>query len=82
MRVADGVHVEWVEDEAVILDEDNTQLHYLNSSAAQVYALVEELGFDEAMQELRSRHGAAPFDSGEIGALIEEMTAKGLLVDD
>ncbi len=76
------MHVEWVEDEAVVLDEDNTQLHYLNSSAAQVYALVEELGFEAAMKELRSRHGDAPFDSGEMDVLVEEMKAKGLLVDD
>lgn len=82
MRAADGLHVEWVDEEAVVLDETNTQLHYLNSSAATLYALIQELGFEGAMKEMRTSFGDGPFDAGEIDALVEEMMAKGLLVDD
>ena len=82
MRAAEGLHVEWVDEEAVVLDEDNTQLHYLNSSAATLYALIQEVGFDEALDELRRKYGDGPFDAGEISTLVEEMVAKGLLVDD
>lgn len=55
MRPDPAYHVEWVEDEAVILDTRMHELHYLNAAAAYVYALILEHGFDAAMADLRSR---------------------------
>lgn len=82
MRAADHLHVEWVGDEAVVLDESATQLHYLNSSAATLWALIQESGFEGGLERLRATFGDAPFEAGEVEAAIQEMQEKGLLVDD
>ena len=75
------MHIEWVEDEAVVLDEEGERLHYLNSSAAVFFALVHEFGFDQALTEMRKRFGARLFEDGSIDALIEDFVDRGLLID-
>ena len=77
-----GLHVEWVDDEAVVLDEESTRLHYLNSAAAAVFALIAEFGFDQAVERVRASFGDKPFENGEFDALVADMVDKGLLVDD
>ena len=75
------MHVEWVDDEAVVLDEEDRQLHYLNSSAAYFFALVLEHGYDRALQTLRDGHAGNAELEGDLEALIEVMTDQGLLID-
>ena len=58
MRPADGKHVEWIDDEAVVLDPSTEELHYLNAPAALLYALILEHGFDRGLEELRGIYGA------------------------
>ena len=81
MIPADGLHVEWVEDEAVVLDEGGDRLHYLNSSAALFFALVQEFGFELALSHMRERFGDDLFADGSIDALVEDMKDRGLLID-
>jgi hypothetical protein len=80
VHATEGVHVEWVEDEAVILHPETKQLHYLNSSAAMVYALIQEEGFDAALKEIRARH-QGPEVEENLRQLVEDLVEKGLLVD-
>ena len=80
MNLAPHLHVEWVEDEAVVLDPDTQQLHYLSPPAALAYALIGELGYDQGIEELRARHGKAPTFEGDLKALIKELTTRGILV--
>ena len=79
MRVVEGKHVEWVEQEAVVLDPESGLLHYLNPTAALVYALILEHGFDDAMQELERTYADNPGMKEELPALLEEMVEQGLL---
>ena len=81
MRTAPGLHVEWVDDEAVILDPQTNQLHYLNPAAALVYALIEELGFDGAIAEVKDRFSGRDEFEAQLDEVIEGMKEKGLLVD-
>jgi hypothetical protein len=77
------MHVEWVGEEAVVLDQVTSSLHYLNSSAALVYALILEHGFEAAMQKLAMIFGSMTEERRlEISALLDEMTRVGLLVED
>jgi hypothetical protein len=80
IRAAPQIHVEWVDDEAVVLDSERDQFHYLNSSAALVYATVLEYGYEKAMEELHRRFGGNPQTTEELRRLIEDMLEKGLLV--
>ena len=77
-----GLYVEWVDDEAVVLDEESTRLHYLNPAAAAVFALISEFGFDQAVERVRASFGDKPFENGEFDALVADMVDKGLLLDD
>lgn len=81
VRAAEGMHVEWVDDEAVLLNPETGQIHYLNPAAALVYALILEHGYGGAMQELDRNFGAERV-STDVAALTEDMVAKGILVDD
>lgn len=81
MIPADGLHVEWVDDEAVVLDESGDRLHYLNSAAAVFFALVQEFGYESALDRMRERFGPALFEDGSIEALVEDMKDRGLLID-
>ena len=82
MRAADDLHVEWVEDEAIVLDQEGQQLHYLNPTAAVFFALVQEVGFAAAQEQMRQRFGAAATNDGSLDGLVEEMVAKKLLIDE
>jgi hypothetical protein len=82
MRAAHGVHVEWVDDEAVVLDSSSGQLHYLNSSAALVYALILEHGHEDAMKHLVDLFEPSPRFEQEVDVLIEELRDKGLIIDE
>jgi hypothetical protein len=82
MRVADAMYVEWVEGEAVVLNRDSGELHYLNGPAALVFALIQEHGYDGAMREVRQRFGTAEGMREELDDLIKDMLDKQILVDD
>ena len=77
MEATPGMHVEWVGDEAVVLDPSNGHVHYLNPPSALFYGLVLEHGFDGALDRLRTLHPEAPED--DIHEIVEQMTAAGLL---
>ena len=81
MRPADGKHVEWIDDEAVVLDPSTEELHYLNGPAALLYALILEHGFDRGMEEVRSIYGAESEIEKGIEDCLEGLADKGLLVD-
>lgn len=80
MRPAPHVHVEWVDDEAVVLDPDRQELHYLNASAALAFALITEHGYDPGIAELRSRYGETPDFDAQLEHLVKELVDKGLLI--
>ena len=82
MRVADGKHVEWVDEEAVVLDSDTGDLHYLNGPAAKVFAFIGEYGYDQALKELEKQHGDTPNFKEELQDVLKDMVEKGLLVDE
>lgn len=82
MKVADGKHVEWVDEEAVVLDAETGDLHYLNGPAAKVYALIGEYGYDKGLEELAKQHGTEPNFQAELDDVIKDMVEKGLLVED
>jgi hypothetical protein len=82
MRVADGKHVEWVDEEAVVLDSATGDLHYLNGPAAKVYAFLGEFGYDKGLEELEKAHGDTPNFKEELGDVLKDMVEKGLLVDE
>lgn len=81
MKVADEMYVEWVEGEAVVLNRESGELHYLNGPAALVFALIQEHGYDGAMRELYERFGAADGMKEELDGLIKDMLEKHILVD-
>jgi hypothetical protein len=76
------MYVEWVEGEAVVLDRESGELHYLNGPAALVFALIEEHGYEDARRQLRDRFGTAEGMQEELDGLIEDMVEKKILVDD
>jgi hypothetical protein len=76
------MQVEWVDDEAVVLDPESGQVHYLNSSAAFVYASILEHGFDEAVARLQRSQGTTPGFAEELSTLLDGMKEKGLILDD
>lgn len=82
MRPGPGMHIEWVEEEAVVLDPETGHLHYLNPSAAYVYALICEYGFEDASQQIESQFEDGTPMRRELPALLRDMRSKGLLVPD
>ena len=82
MRVADSMYVEWVEGEAVVLNRDSGELHYLNGPAALVFALIQEHGYEGALRELYERFGNADGMREELDGLIKDMLDKQILVDE
>ena len=81
MRPAPGIHVEWVDDEAVALDTGTDRLHYLNPPAALVYALILEHGYEEALRRLRPTTQGDDSGDRELAELLDRMVDLGLLVD-
>lgn len=82
MRVADGKHIEWVDEEAVVLDSDSGDLHYLNGPAAKVFAFIGEYGYEKGLEELERAHGDQPNFKEELQDVLKDMVEKGLLVDE
>ena len=82
MRMAPDLHFEWVEDEAVVLNPATKQLHYLNPSAALVCALIEEIGYHEAIAKLRDNYKGTAALEQELDDLMTDLRERGLLVDD
>ncbi len=81
MKINDDLHVEWVDGEAVVLDGGSGELHYLNGTAATVFALIGEYGWPQAQEELESRFGQSPDFKEELQDLLKDMTEKGLLIE-
>lgn len=82
MRATPGIHVEWVDDEAVALNPENGRIHYLNPPAALFYALVLENGYDSAIRELRKSYKVRFRKKKELEFLIHNMKEQGLLIDE
>lgn len=82
MKIADTMYVEWVEGEAVVLNRESGELHYLNGTAAVVFALVQEHGFEGGLSEVRERFGSTEQIEGDLADLVSDMKEKGILVDD
>lgn len=81
-RAHPGTYVEWVGEEAVALDLESNSVHYLNASAALVYALIQECGYEEAIAEIHRRYGGHAGMTDELEALVDLLKEAGLLVDD
>lgn len=73
--------MEWVDDEAVVLDPESGELHYLNGPAALIYALIAEQGYDGALAELGDRFTTEPDLKEQIDDVVKDMVEKGLLID-
>lgn len=80
MQPASDLHVEWVQDEAVVLNRGSGELHYLNTSAALVLAAISEYGFDEGLAYVKSTQTDSLED--ELPSLVEMMLEKGILIDE
>lgn len=82
MKAVEGVHVEWVDQEAVILDPHTERLHYLNPTSALFFALIQDSSFDEALAEMRRRFSSVENLEEELSDLVEKMLEEGLLKDE
>ena len=82
MHQPKGIHVQWVEDEAVVLNEDTSEIHYLNPQSALIYALVLEYGMPEAVGHVCERVDA-PADQvqAETEQIVKDLIDKGLLAE-
>ena len=78
MRLAANAHIEWVDDEAVVLNQETGQLHYLNSSAAVILAVVIEYD-DQALDKLIELYGDNPEMREEYGKVLGDLVEKNLL---
>jgi len=81
MKPAPGKHVEWVDQEAVVLDTESREIHYLNPPAAVAYALILEHGYEEAMGRLKQSFGTETVFEKDVAALVDDMVEMGLLVE-
>ena len=82
MHVAPEVHIEWVDDEAVVLNSETGELHYLNVAAALALALIAEHGLEGAAAEVKTKYSDdAQRAEAEFSELVQEMVDKGLLVE-
>ena len=75
------MHVEWVDDEAVVLNPETSRLHYLNPPAALLYALILEHGYESALAEVARLPKETDVDK-ELPGLVEKMLEAGLLIND
>lgn len=80
VHAAEGLHVEWVEGEAVVFNPETAEIHYLNGSAALAYACIAEHGFERGVEEFRELFKDQEDLEGQIDPLVDNMLAKGLLV--
>lgn len=82
MKLAPGVHIEWVDQEAVILDQDKSLLHHLNPTAALVVAYIDEYGYTDGRRMIEERFAIENQGSEELEELLLKLIAQGLLVND
>lgn len=82
MKASPDFHVEWVGEEAVVLNPATGELHYLNPPAALTYALILEHGYKGALQQLRRSHGVRRWRDRSLKLYIQGLVEKGLLIDD
>ncbi len=79
-RIANDLFVQWVDDEAVVLNSGSGTLHYLNRSAALVYALIEEFGYERGIVELKSRVEDVDQLENDLPDLLAQMIEDGILL--
>lgn len=79
IRPAAEMHVEWIGEEAVVLDTASGHVHYLNPSAALVYALIAEVGYERALRQIRKSFSRVLNLDEEVLQLVHELQGKGLL---
>ncbi len=79
-RAVADVYVEWVGDEAVVLNQSTGELHYLNPPAAAVLALLLEHGVERGVHEVVGHFDLAADAQEELAALLEDMAARGIVV--
>lgn len=82
MQLADGVHIQWIGDEAVALNEQSGHLHYLNSMAALILATVLEHGEKEGAVILAKAYGDQRPIAEDMATVLGELRDKGLLIED
>jgi hypothetical protein len=81
MLTPPGIHVQWVEEEAVVLNEDTSELHYLNPQSALIYALLLEYGMPDAVPHACEHIDAPPEETKrEVENLVDTLLDKGLLL--
>ena len=73
--------MEWVDEEAVVLNPETSRLHYLNPPAALLYALILEHGYQQALLEVRQLPKETDIEQ-EVPGLVQDMVDAGLLIDD
>ena len=72
--------MQWVDGEAVAVNETTSEVHYLNPQSALIYALLLEFGMPEAVDEACARiQGPREEIRAQIDHLIETFREKGLL---
>lgn len=77
-----GIHVQWVEQEAVVLNEETGEVHYLNPQSALIYALVLEYGMPAAVTHARVHIDAPDAQVTEdVQRVIRTLIEKGLLAE-
>lgn len=76
------MHVEWVDLEAVILDPRTERLHYLNPTAALLFGLIQEFGYDDAIEQMHNRFGSVEDLDQTLADAVGLMLEEGLLEDD
>ena len=80
MQTPPGIHVQWVDEEAVVLNEATGELHYLNPQSALIYALLIEFGMPRAATEACERLDGPPDEiQEEVANLLATFAEKGLL---
>jgi hypothetical protein len=82
IAVAPGRYVEWIADEAIVLEPDTGRLHYLNAPAALMYGLIAEFGYAAAVVEFKHRTKSASGADEALAELVAAMLEKRLAVDD
>lgn len=64
-----------------MLDPESGQLHYLNPPAALVFALIGEVGYEQALEELRRSYGHVSALAEDVRGVVNDLREKRLLVD-
>lgn len=71
--------MEWIDDEAVVLDVASGELHYLNPPAALAYGLFLEYGVESGLKNLFRTRDVRWRQRKEVRKLLDDMLVRGLL---